>query len=174
MDNIVLIGLMGAGKTSVGTSLSARTGRPFIDTDREIEKKLGMKITDIFRRKGEAFFREFEELTLAEAADRSGAVIATGGGAVLSEAAMCALKRTGKVFYLYACPYTLSLRLKGDGARPLLKGGGGDTTEKLAACLAPRQALYERYADHIIDTKHKTVAQVATEILSLLSPARGS
>lgn len=170
MNNIILIGLMGSGKTTVGRILGKKLGREFVDTDRVIEEKLGKSITEIFNTQGEEFFREFEKLTIAEAAKHSDTVIATGGGAVMNEENMLALKSGGKVFFLAACPWTLANRLKGDKKRPLLEGAQtvDEATDKLRGCLGSRQPLYEKYADRVVETKNKTPEQVAEEIISNL------
>lgn len=161
---------MGSGKSTVGKVLAKKLSRPLIDTDKVIEQKLGTTIAEIFAEKGEAFFRDFEKLTIAEAAKHQNAVIATGGGAVLSEENMLALKSGGKVFYLAACPWTLANRLAGDKKRPLLNGTQtvDEATDKLRGCLGSRQPLYEKYADAVIETKNKSIDQVAEEIVRIL------
>lgn len=99
-ENIVLTGMPGSGKSTVGRALAEKTGRQFVDTDAITEERLGMKISDIFAKYGEEFFRREETLSVRAAADMTGAVIATGGGAVLKECNIRALRRNGRMFFL--------------------------------------------------------------------------
>lgn len=140
MQNIVLVGMPGCGKSSIGTLLAEKLDRPFLDADAEIEKTAGMPIPEFFRLYGEAAFRELESRVLADLGKRSGAVIATGGGAVLREENYAALHQNGAIVWL-----TRDLaRLPTDG-RPVSQA------TSLDALFAARKARYERFADHIID-----------------------
>ncbi len=162
--NIVLCGMMGAGKTAVGEALSRLSGRKAVDTDALIEEKYG-RITDIFAAHGEAYFRDLETETARRLAEEDGLVIATGGGFVLREENCALLKRKGKIFFLRARLQTLLARLEGDSSRPLLAGGA---EKKLRELLPVRTPVYERAADHVVDTDGRTPEDIAREILSRL------
>ena len=140
MQNIVLVGMPGCGKSSVGTLLAKKLDRPFLDADAEIEKAAGMPIPEFFRLYGEAAFRELESRVLADLGKRSGAVIATGGGAVLREENYAALHQNSTIVWLTR-----------DLARLPIDGRPVSQATSLDALFAARKARYERFADHIID-----------------------
>ena len=142
-DNIVLIGMMGSGKTSVGQAISKAASIPFVDTDTLIERRLDMTIPHIFEQYGESYFRRFESEAALEVAALSGQVIATGGGMVINPQNMKHLSDTGFVVYLRASAKLLLERTGGDENRPLLG--------KLDSLLAQRAPLYEKYSDLIVD-----------------------
>ena len=140
MQNLVLVGMPGCGKSSIGTLLAQRLNRPFVDADAEIEQAAGMPIPAFFQLHGEGAFRELEGRVLVELGKRSGAVIATGGGAVLREENYTSLHQNGVIVWL-----TRDLaRLPVDG-RPVSQ------STSLDALFAARRARYERFADCIID-----------------------
>ena len=140
MQNLVLVGMPGCGKSSIGTLLAKKLDRPFLDADAEIEKAAGMPIPEFFRLYGEAAFRELESRVLADLGKRSGAVIATGGGAVLREENYAALHQNGTIVWLTR-----------DLARLPIDGRPVSQATSLDALFAARKARYERFADHIID-----------------------
>ena len=140
MQNIVLVGMPGCGKSSIGTLLAEKLDRPFLDADTEIEQAAGMPIPDFFRLHGEDAFRDLESRVLAELGKRSGAVIATGGGAVLREENYAALHQNGTIVWLTR-----------DLARLPIDGRPVSQSTSLDALFAARKARYERFADHIID-----------------------
>ena len=140
MQNIVLVGMPGCGKSSIGTLLAEKLDRPFLDADAEIEKAAGMPIPDFFKLYGEAAFRDLESRVLAELGKRSGAVIATGGGAVLREENYAALHQNGTIVWLTR-----------DLARLPIDGRPVSQATSLDALFAARKTRYERFADHIID-----------------------
>ena len=140
MHSVILIGMPGCGKTSVGTLLAQRLGRPFFDADTEIERHLGCTIPAFFAREGENAFRAVETQVLAELGKRSGAVIATGGGAVLHEENYAPLHQNGVIFWLRR---DLD-KLERDG-RPLSRAAN------LNAMYEMREKRYLRFADYIID-----------------------
>lgn len=140
MQNLVLVGMPGCGKSSVGTLLAEKLDRPFLDADAEIEKTAGMPIPEFFRLYGEPAFRDLESRVLAELGKRSGAVIATGGGAVLREENYAALHQNGTIVWLTR-----------DLARLPIDGRPVSQATSLDALFAARKARYERFADHIID-----------------------
>lgn len=151
MNNIILIGFMGSGKSSLGRYLAGK-GYRLIDTDGYIEDKLGRAVSDIFGVEGEEYFRELETKTLREllADGVQDCVIAAGGGLPIREVNRGLLRRLGTVVYLRAKPATLEFRLSGDKSRPLLKGGA--LRERIDGLMKERKDLYEDAADIIIDT----------------------
>lgn len=158
--NIVLCGMMGCGKTTVAALLE-KYGYTVVDTDSVIVERYG-SIADLFAKRGEEYFREIETRIAAEIAKNySDAVISTGGGCVLRKENVKNLKAGGKIIYLRARAETLIKRLQGDASRPLLQGG---LEERVNGILNARAAVYERVADHIIDTDELTALQVAEKI----------
>lgn len=145
--NIFLVGMMGAGKTTVGKALARRLRRDFIDCDREIVERTGVPIATIFEIEGEAGFRRRESAVLAELARRSGAVVATGGGAVLAEENRRLMREHGTVVYIRVSLDHLHERTRRDNVRPLL--ATGDRRATLASLLESRDPLY-RQAAHIV------------------------
>jgi len=160
--NIVLTGFMGAGKTAVAEELAHLTGFTRVEVDEEIERSAGMKISEIFDRHGEPRFREMETAEVARAAQKTGAIISTGGGAVMREENMEPLRATGVVVYLRARPETVLKRTSGNADRPLLQVD--DPMAKIRELLELRGPYYER-AEVIVDTDDKSPRQVAEEIL---------
>ena len=156
--NIVLIGMSGAGKTSVGKAVSEMTGLAFIDTDTEIEKSAGRMIPEIFRTCGEAYFRDLEEQTIHEISQKTGCVISTGGGAILRDANIRALKKQGILVFLRREVETILP----DVNRPL-----ADTVEKIERLYKERLPLYEQNADLVIcvqETTQETAEQLIQRI----------
>ncbi len=162
MRNIVLIGLMGAGKTTVGKRLAKRLAWPFLDTDQEIERRCGASIPTIFDLEGEEGFRRREAKIIAEAMGREGHVITTGGGAVLLAENRDELKK-GFVIYLDADPEQLWSRLKSDTHRPLLTQSK-DPKATLAALHLARDPLYRQIANLIVPTTRASVSVVMRTI----------
>jgi len=160
--NIVFVGLMGAGKTTVGKKLAKRLGRPFLDTDQEIERRCGATIPTIFDLEGEAGFRRREAKMIAEAMTLSGHIITTGGGAILLAENREALKK-GFVIYLDADPAQLWVRLQGDTHRPLLTQSENPKA-KLIALHQVRDPLYRESADLIVPTSKASVSVVMRAI----------
>lgn len=159
--NIVLTGFMGTGKTAVGRELSKMLGMKVVDVDAEIEKSQGMKISDIFSRHGEPRFREIETETIRRVADLDGAIISTGGGAVLREENMAALRERGMIFCLSASAETICRRTKPSNDRPLLQVD--NPMARINELLEYRKPFYEK-AGIMIDTENKSPRQVAEEI----------
>ncbi len=165
MKNIVLTGFMGAGKTSVSAELARLTGFARVEVDEEIERAAGMTITEIFEKFGEPRFREMETAEIKKAASGKGAIISTGGGAVMREENTDAMRANGVIVYLRAGPATVLERTSRNSDRPLLKVE--DPLEKINELLAMRRPYYER-ADIIVDTDLATPREVAKEILEKL------
>jgi shikimate kinase len=164
--NLILVGLMGAGKTSVGKVLARRMQRDFVDSDAEIEKATGVRIPVIFEIEGEAGFRSREERIIKDLCDRQNIVLATGGGAVLSPANRQCLRGSGLVIYLCATPEALWRRTSRDRNRPLLRTS--DPLQKLRKLHTLRDPLYRTVAHLVVDTGSQSVGTLATHILRLL------
>ncbi len=162
--NIVLIGLMGSGKSSVGRCIAQKTGREFLDTDDLIIEKAGKPISRIFEDDGEPVFRDMESEAVLEASQKQGCIISTGGGAVLRDENIENLKKTGVLFFLQARPETLYERVKDDDSRPLLRGD--DPVSILRRILIAREPFYGQ-ADFRVDTEDLSLEQVCDEILRL-------
>lgn len=148
-QNIYLVGLMGAGKTTVGRQLAKRLGRPFLDSDQEIEARTGVRIPTIFEIEGEDGFRRREAQTIAELTAESNIVLATGGGVVLNPENRRRLRETGWVVYLNVPPVLLYERTRHDRSRPLLRVP--DPLAKLEELHAQRDPLYREIAHLVVD-----------------------
>lgn len=167
MSMIFLTGFMGAGKSAVGRRVAEGLGWPFIDLDAETERRESTSISEIFRLRGEAAFREAEHAALASVAERGAAVVATGGGAVLRSDNQALLREHGVVVYLSVSPEEAMARL-GDGKdRPLLAGQGVGVAR---AILDARLPVYSNTADVVVPTDGKSPEQVASEVLAAVRP----
>lgn len=163
MDNIILIGFMGSGKTTVGTRLSYYMRMPFLDTDKLIEKSQGKEISDIFAEKGEAYFRKLETQMIAGMIGKEKQkIISTGGGLPVSAANRKLLQKLGTVVYLKAEPETIYERLKGDTKRPLLRDT--DPLKKIRSLMQEREEAYRQAADHVICVDGKEFHTIIQEI----------
>lgn len=161
-DNIFLIGLMGAGKSTIGRQLARRLGKEFRDSDGEIEKKTGVNIDVIFDIEGEQGFRRRETEMLRELTAVRGIVLATGGGAVLAPENQTLLKDNGFIIYLKASAEHLAGRLRLDRRRPLLRSG--DKLTKIRELLERREPVYQQLADLVIETNERSIYRVVSEI----------
>lgn len=160
MKNIILIGFMGAGKTTVGKLLSKEKGMKFIDTDERIEAEQGKSIPDIFEEYGETYFRDLEtDLLKRMQEDTKNAVISVGGGMPVRECNRRLLRRLGCVIYLSATKQTILGRVQNDGSRPMLNG---DSLEaRVERLMKEREVLYKQAAHLDIRTDRRNVFQVA-------------
>lgn len=164
--NIFLVGLMGAGKTTVGKLLAKMRGCEFYDSDHEIEKRTGVNIPLIFELEGEVGFRKRESQVVADLAAMENIVLATGGGVVMLPENREVLKMHGTVVYLCASVNELCNRTKGDRNRPLLQNG--DPRAKLQALYDLRDPLYREIADMVVETGGQPVINIVNEIESRL------
>src|SRR5690606_4700257 len=164
--NIFLVGLMGAGKTTVGKALAKRLNKRFVDSDHEIEARTGATIPLIFEIEGEASFRRREAEVIRELTAQDDIVLATGGGAVLNPDSRALLKERGTVIYLRASVGNLLQRTSHDRNRPLLQKG--DPRRTLEELTRVRDPLYNEVADFIIDTGRPNVQFLMQSILSQL------
>lgn len=160
--NIFLVGLMGAGKTTVGKLLAKHLDKTFLDSDHELEARTGVTIPVIFELEGEEGFRVREANLIRELAQRRDIVLATGGGAVLRPETRAALAECGIVVYLNACVEDLWNRTRHDRNRPLLQTA--DPKGKLRELLEQRDPLYREVADIIVTSGHHSVNHVVREV----------
>ena len=161
-DNIFFVGLMGAGKTTIGKLLAKHLGKTFYDTDHEIEKRTGVKVSTIFELEGEAGFRKRETAVIQELSQLSNIIMATGGGAILAEENRQLLRDYGTVIYFRANVNELWHRMRNDKHRPLLQNV--DIRAKLEQLYAERNPLYTQTAELIFDTGSQPVANILNQI----------
>ena len=166
-DNVFLVGMMGAGKTSVGKLLARKLGKVFYDSDHVIEERTGVRIPVIFELEGEAGFRARETTVLEELTAVSGVVVATGGGAVLSVHNRAILRERGKVVYLRAGVSELWNRTRHDRNRPLLQTA--DPYARLCELHAMRDPLYREVAHVIMDTGTQSLKSLVSKLEQRLS-----
>ena len=164
--NLYLVGMMGAGKSTVGRTLARRLKLRFVDSDHEIEARCGVKIPVIFEIEGEAGFRAREAQAIAELTRLEGIVLATGGGVVLLEENRRLLAARGTVVYLRATPEHLYERVRQDRNRPLL--ATGDPLARLRELYRSRDPLYREIADLVVDTGRQTMLTLARELIEKL------
>jgi len=164
--NLILVGMMGSGKTTMGRTLAKHLGKTFVDSDEEIQKRTGVTIPHIFDIEGEAGFRLRESAALHALAERDNMVLATGGGAVLAEQNRLALQQNGIVIYLNASVYDLWQRTRHDRNRPLLQTA--DPYARLTELFQQRDPLYQQVADIVIhsgkQSVHALMLRLADEI----------
>jgi len=168
---ISLVGLPGAGKSTVGRQLAWRLQLPFFDSDHVIEQQLGCSIREFFEREGEARFREVEESVIDQLTQNQKAVLATGGGVVLRSANRQHLRERGQVIYLNSSPDELFRRIRHDVNRPLLQVA--DPLSRLRDLHAQRDPLYRETAHFIVETGRPSVATLVSMIVTQLELAGG-
>jgi shikimate kinase len=165
--SIVLVGMMGVGKSSIGRRLASRLGIPFVDADTEIEKAAGMSIADIFARHGEAYFRSGEARVIARLLDSGPQILATGGGAVMNADTRSAIKATGVSIWLSAELEVLLRRInKRKNERPLLQTA--DPAATLRQLLVEREPFYAQ-ADLTVQSREVPHEAIVSEIMTALA-----
>ena len=167
ISNIILIGPMGAGKTTIGRQIARVLAFDFFDSDKEIEHRTGVSIPLIFELEGEKGFRKREQDVIAELTKKNRIVLATGGGAVLDAENQKLLKRSGIVVYLCAGIDDLLERTAKDKNRPLLQTA--DPREKLQSILTEREPIYRDLADIILSTNKMTVHAAVNALETLIN-----
>lgn len=169
---VLLVGMMGAGKSAVARVVAAELGCRRVDTDEMVERAQGMTVADLFSQKGEAAFRAAEYEALAQLVERPGPlVVSVGGGAVLKRENRVAMRSIGTVVWLRAQPSTLGARVGRGEGRPLLaQAGDGGPKEVLSRLAAERAPLYQEVADTIIDVDELSVRRVAELVVAELGP----
>jgi shikimate kinase len=171
-----LVGMPGCGKSTVGRQLARQLDLNFVDTDAEIEQRIGMPIRSFFEQHGEPAFRAVEQDVIDELAGRPGQVLATGGGAVLSPSNRDALHSRSHVLYLRTTPEELARRLRNDTHRPLLQVE--DPLKRLRELFRERDPLYRRTAHFVIEAARPSVpallhmALMQLEMAGLVDPSR--
>lgn len=168
-ESLALVGMPGCGKSTVGRHLARQLAWRFVDSDHEIEHRIGGSIRTYFERQGEAAFRDLEQQTIAALSGQAGTVLATGGGTVLREANRQALRQGGKVVYLRSTPEELFRRLRHDTQRPLLQVK--DPLKRLRDLYRERDPLYRDAADYVIETGRPSVHNLVNMILMQLELA---
>lgn len=148
--NLILVGLMGSGKTTLGRALAKHLGKAFVDSDEEIQLRTGVTIPHIFDIEGEAGFRQRETAAIRELVERDDMVLATGGGAVLAEQSRELMQQNGIVIYLKASVHDLWQRTRHDRNRPLLQTA--DPHAKLTELFQQRDPLYLQVADIVMQS----------------------
>ena len=165
-SNIFLVGMMGAGKTTVGRALAARMKREFVDTDRLLVDKTGVPVATVFEIEGEEGFRRRESDVLEEVCRENGRVIATGGGIVLAEPNRRLMREHGTVIYLRARLESLWERTRHDTSRPLL--ATPNPKARLAELLKDREPLYREVAHLIVDSGPQSASTLVNRVLAAL------
>jgi shikimate kinase len=164
LNNIVLIGPMGSGKTTVGRSLSKKLGIDFYDSDHEITDKTGVSIDHIFDVEGEEGFRKRESDVLKDLCSQDNIIIATGGGAVISEENRIEISKTGSVIYLLSSVDQILRRTSKSKTRPLLENSK-NKRKTISDIINARDPLYREIATITVDTNGKKLNEVINEIL---------
>ena len=162
--NLVLIGLMGAGKTTVGRLVADRLQRLFVDTDEAVEREADATVADLFAAEGERGFRRREAAAIRHVAALRGQVIAVGGGAVLDPSNVTHLRATGDLVLLDAEPEVLAARVQDGSGRPLL--ADGDAFATLLELHSARATAYEAAAAHVVDTSHADPQEVVERVVA--------
>jgi shikimate kinase len=160
-NNIVLVGFMGTGKSTVGRFLAEKLNWEFVDTDHYIEKQEGISVAELFTKQGEAFFRKIETQAILEIMRKTDQIIATGGGAILAEENRKSLKANGFVVALTASVETIVQRVGGDRNRPLLQGKANEIVPRL---MQQRKHAYD-FADFTISTDRLRIEFIAQRLL---------
>jgi shikimate kinase len=161
---LILVGLPGVGKTTIGRAAARRLGRAFLDFDEEIERRSGMQVREIFRLKGEEHFRALEFALTRELSSTGGMVLSPGGGWITQPGSVELLRSTGRIIYLRASPEAVARRLRRVETRPLL--AGRDPVVALRELYEKRVALYET-AHVVLDTERLARQQLITKVVEL-------
>ena len=164
--HLILVGLPGVGKTTIGKEVARKLGRPFLDFDKEIERRSGMEVREIFRVEGEEHFRELEFGLTKELSSTGGMVLSPGGGWITQAKSVELLRPAGRIIYLRASPEAVARRLRRVETRPLL--AGRDPVVALRELYQKRRALYET-ADTVLDTERLARQQLIAKVVELAS-----
>lgn len=169
--HLILVGLPGAGKTTIGAAVAERLGRPFLDLDREIERREGVPIVQLFAERGEGYFRQKERELTQELAGLGGMLLSPGGGWIANPEVVALLRPPGRIIYLKVRPETALKRLGPErSTRPLLMRP--DPLGELKRLYMERRAAYEA-ADHVIDTELLAAQRVIDKVVELASSVGG-
>lgn len=165
--NIFLIGFMGAGKSTIAKVLQKELNMTLVEMDERIVKEQGMSINDIFAQKGEQGFRDIESQLVLDIVTNENAIVSCGGGVVVRPENVENMKKNGKIIFLTATPETILERVKEGKDRPLLNGHMN--VEYISELMGKRKDLYESAADIKVATDGKTVGEICTEIIQILT-----
>lgn len=167
MNNYILIGFMGAGKTTIGKELAKALSYEFLDTDEMIVSREGITINEIFEKYGEAHFRNLETELLKELVEKGveNAIFSVGGGLPIRKDNHTYLKKLGKVIYLSVSDVTVRKRLAGDTTRPLLKGNEKEVAERISQMISKRDPIYNEVADVVLKTDEMDVLDIVEKII---------
>jgi shikimate kinase len=164
--HLILVGLPGVGKTTVGKGAAKALDRPFLDFDQEIQRRTGMDVREIFRLRGEDYFRSLEKSLSEELSTSGGMILSPGGGWITQTDSVELLRRAGRIIYLRASPESVARRLRRVETRPLL--AGRDPVVALQELYEKRHALYET-ADAVIETERFARQQLINKVVELAS-----
>ena len=164
MANIFLIGFMGTGKTTIANALNRKYDMEIIDMDANIEQEQNMAISEIFANQGEEFFRDLETKLIYDLQNKDNVVVSCGGGAVLRQENVRAMKKSGKIILLNATAETILERVQNSHNRPLLEGN--KNVEYIRQLMSKREDKYNSAADYVVDVDNRAVEDIAEEIYS--------
>ena len=164
MANIFLIGFMGTGKTTIANALNRKYDMEIIDMDANIEQEQNMAISEIFANQGEEFFRDLETKLIYDLQNKDNVVVSCGGGAVLRQENVRAMKKSGKIILLNATAETILERVQNSHNRPLLEGN--KNVEYIRQLMSKRDDKYNSAADYVVDVDNRAVEDIAEEIYS--------
>lgn len=165
-ENIILIGFMGCGKTTIGEKLAYKLNYNFVDSDKQLQKEAGISINDIFKLYGENYFRKLENSIISSIAKLKKQVIATGGGIIKNENNIKLLKKSGIILYLKASPEHIYNNIKNDTSRPLLQCE--DKLAKIKELLGERENLYQMYCDISIEVSNHSIDNIINQIIGFI------
>ena len=166
-SNLILIGFMGTGKSTIARQLSKQLDMPFFEMDEMIVQKEGMEISDIFQEKGEAYFRDLETALLKKLLQEEKGILSCGGGIILRDENIQAMKKHGTVILLTAKPETILKRVKHNQSRPVLNGK--KNINDITKLMKERESRYQMAADITISTDDKSLSQICEEITTIVT-----
>ncbi len=167
LHNLILIGFMGTGKSTVACQLSKRLNLPFFEMDEMIVQEQGMEISNIFKEKGEHYFRDLETALLKNLLQKEKGILSCGGGIVLRDENIQAMKNHGTVILLTAKPETILKRVLHNQSRPVLNGK--KNINDITKLMKEREERYRMAADFIVSTDEKSLTQICEEIIALIT-----
>lgn len=171
-NNIVLIGFMGTGKSTISKYMSRMYGMEIVEMDQIIEEREGMSISNIFEKHGEEYFRNLETELLIEMQDKKNVIISCGGGVAMRERNVAEMKKIGKVVLLTASPETILDRVKDNDDRPLLNGN--KNVEYIEKLMEARRKKYEAAADILVETDNKPAQEICEDMVRKLMELDGA
>ena len=166
-SNLILIGFMGTGKSTIARQLSKQLDMPFFEMDEMIVQKEGMEISDIFQEKGEAYFRDLETALLKKLLQEEKGILSCGGGIILRDENIQAMKKHGTVILLTAKPETILKRVQHNQSRPVLNGK--KNINDITKLMKERESRYQMAADITISTDDKSLSQICEEITTIVT-----